>query len=328
MAMELAHRVGIKTFYGKKCGLLPSVGEMNPDKVIAALSTILGLPYQGVGQDYKQRATEIALAGSPVRDWAFCPGCPHRASFWSINHALALDNQNGFVCGDIGCYSLAAMPAGFSTLKTLHSMGSGTGLASGFGKLRQFGLKQPVVSVCGDSTFFHSVIPALINAIHNNSDITLVVLDNSGTAMTGFQSHPGLPIDAMGTAGIKIDIPTICRALGAQVVVRDPFDLDESQQTFLELIAKKGVKVLILRQACALAPGKKGHKRLEVKVDENVCIGEACGCNRFCTRVFACPALTWDKVKKRSWIDDVLCTGCGVCVSVCPTGAIGQMEVA
>jgi indolepyruvate ferredoxin oxidoreductase alpha subunit len=328
MAMELAHRVGIKTFYGKKGGLLPSVGEMNPDKVVAALSAILGLPYQGVAPDYKQRATEIALTGSPIRDWAFCPGCPHRASFWSINHALAMDNRDGFVCGDIGCYSIAAMPAGFSTLKTLHSMGSGTGLASGFGKLRQFGLEQPVVSVCGDSTFFHSVIPALINAIHNNSDITLVVLDNSGTAMTGFQSHPGLPVDAMGTAGIKIDIPTVCRALGAEVAVGDPFDLEESQQAFLALIAKKGVKVLILRQPCALDPEKKGHKRLEVRVDENVCIGEACGCNRFCTRVFACPALTWDREKNRSCIDDVLCTGCATCVSVCPTGAIKAMEVA
>ena len=328
MAMELAHRIGIKTFYGKKGGLLSSVGEMNPDKVAAALSTILGLPYQGVGQDYKQRANEIALTGSPIRDLAFCPGCPHRASFWSINHALAMDNQNGFVCGDIGCYSLGAMPAGFLTLKTLHSMGSGTGIASGFGKLRQFGLEQPVVSVCGDSTFFHAAIPALINAIHNKSEFTLVVLDNSGTAMTGFQSHPGLPVDAMGNAGIKIDIPTVCRALGAEVVVGDPFDLEESQQTFLELIAKKGVNVLILRQACALDPEKKGHKRLEVKVDENVCIGEACGCNRFCTRVFACPALTWDKEKKRSRIDDVLCTGCGTCVTVCPTGAIKKMEVA
>lgn len=328
MAMELAHRIGIKTFYGKKSGLLPSVGEMNPDKVATALSTILRIQYSGVAQNYKQRAKEIALTGSPNRDVAFCPGCPHRASFWSINHALAKDNRDGFVCGDIGCYSLAAMPAGFFTLKTLHSMGSGTGIASGFGKLRQFGLAQPVVSVCGDSTFFHSVIPALINAVHNNSDITLVVLDNSGTAMTGFQSHPGLAVDASGGAGTKIDIATVCRALGAEVVIGDPFDLLESQQTFLELIAKKGVKVLILKQACALSSQKRGHKTLEVKVDENICIGEACGCNRYCTRVFACPALTWDSKNLRSKIDDVLCSGCGVCASVCPTGAIKTMEVA
>jgi indolepyruvate ferredoxin oxidoreductase alpha subunit len=328
MAMELAHRIGIKTFYGKKAGLLPTVGEMNPDKVVTALSTILGIPYQGVAPDYKQRATEISRKGSPVRDWSFCPGCPHRASFWSLNHALAKDNQDGFVCGDIGCYAIAAMPAGYSTVKTLHSMGSGTGIASGFGKLRQFGLNQPVVSVCGDSTFFHSAIPALINAIHNNSDITMVVLDNSGTAMTGFQSHPGLAVDAMGAAGTKIDIPTVCRAFGAEVIIGDPFELAQSQQTFLDLIARKGVKVLILKQACALSPEKRGHKTLDVKVDEELCIGEACGCNRYCTRVFACPALTWDSKSKRSRIDEVLCSGCGVCASVCPVGAIKAMEVA
>lgn len=328
MAMELAHRIGIKTFYGKKGGLLPSVGEMNPDKVVAALSTILGISYQGVEQEYKRRATEIARTGSPVRDWSFCPGCPHRASFWSLNHALAMDNQDGFVCGDIGCYAIGAMPAGYSTVKTLHSMGSGTGIASGFGKLRQFGLDQPVVSVCGDSTFFHSAIPALINAVHNNSDITMVVLDNSGTAMTGFQSHPGLAVDAMGASGTRIDIPTVCRAFGAEVIIGDPFELAQSQQTFLDLIARKGVKVLILKQACALSPQKRGHKTLDVKVDEDLCIGEACGCNRYCTRVFACPALTWDSKSKRSRIDDVLCSGCGVCAPVCPVGAIKTMEIA
>jgi indolepyruvate ferredoxin oxidoreductase, alpha subunit len=83
-----------------------------------------------------------------------------------------------------------------------------------------------------------------------------------------------------------------------------------------------------LRQACALSPQKRGHKKWEVMVDENICIGEACGCNRYCTRVFACPALIWDKENNRSRIDDVLCTGCGTCASVCPTGAIKTMEVA
>ena len=156
----------------------------------------------------------------------------------------------------------------------------------------------------------------------------MVVLDNSGTAMTGFQSHPGLAVDAMGASGTKIDIPTVCRAFGAEVIIGDPFELAQSQQTFLDLIARKGVKVLVLKQACALSPQKRGHKTLDVKVDEDLCIGEACGCNRYCTRVFACPALTWDSKSKRSRIDEVLCSGCGVCASVCPVGAIKAMEIA
>ena len=130
----------------------------------------------------------------PAREQTFCAGCPHRASFWNIHNAIALDGRKGFVCGDIGCYSMAALsPAtGYHTMPTLHSMGSGTGLASGFAKLAAFGLDKPILTVCGDSTFYHAVIPALINAQHNRADITFIVLDNAGTAMTGFQPHPGI----------------------------------------------------------------------------------------------------------------------------------------
>ena len=129
-----------------------------------------------------------------------------------------MDNRKGFVCGDIGCYSMALLPTGFSTVKLHHAMGSGTGVASGFGKLGMFGMDQPVVAACGDSTFFHAVLPALVNAVHNQSDITLVVLDNSGTAMTGFQPHPGLRVDAAGNEVPSIDVArvlqTVQRVLG------------------------------------------------------------------------------------------------------------------
>ncbi len=328
MAAEMAGDIGVKTFFGKKDGLLASVSEMNPNKVVAGLSQILDIAYEGAGQKYAQRATEISFMGSPNREATFCPGCPHRASFWSINTALSMDNRSGFVCGDIGCYSMAVLPAGFSTLKTLHAMGSGTGLASGFGQFGQFGMDQPVISVCGDSTFFHSAISPLMNAVHNESDITMIVLDNSGTAMTGFQSHTGLTVDAMGNERPKIDIPTICRSMDIGVEVCDPFDLETTRNTLFELIEKKGVNVLVLKQSCALSPEKKAKKQFEMKVDENICVGETCGCNRICTRIFACPGLTWDAANNRSKIDGVMCAGCGVCASICPNGAIIKTEVA
>lgn len=324
-AAEKVKTLGVKTFYGKKEGVLPMVGEMNPDKVAQALGGILGIPIETEAADYRQRAAAIAFSGSPHREATFCPGCPHRASFWLVNTALSMDNRKGFVCGDIGCYSMAVLPAGFSTLKTLHAMGSGTGVASGFGKL---GMDQPVLSVCGDSTFFHSAMPALVNAIHNRSDMTLVVVDNSGTAMTGFQPHPGLAADALGQVAEKIDIPTVCRALGAEVRVCDPFDLETGRTTLMGLIERPGVSVLVLQQACALSPEKKGNKRYAVTVDETLCVGEQCGCNRLCTRVFACPGLVWDKAAGRSRVDEVVCAGCGVCASICPNGAIMKVEVA
>jgi indolepyruvate ferredoxin oxidoreductase alpha subunit len=234
----------------------------------------------------------------------------------------------GFLCGDIGCYSLAALPCGFSTLKTLHAMGSGTGVASGFGQLHQFGMTQPVMAVCGDSTFFASVMPALVNAIHHNADITLVILDNSGTAMTGFQPHPGLKVNAMGRDVPDLDIAKICEALGAKVEIRDPFELDETRETLNRLIEQKGVKVLIMRQMCALSPEKRAKKKFTMHVEEALCLGETCGCNRLCTRIFRCPGLVWDKELKKARIDEVLCAGCSVCSLICPAGAIQKEEVA
>ncbi len=301
---------------------------MNPDLVMAALTRLLKLKYRDVPEEYSKKAEEIALKGAPARAQTFCPGCPHRASYWSIHNTLQLDHRGGFVCGDIGCYAMAAGATGFETLKSLHSMGSGTGIASGFGRLRRFGLDQPILAVCGDSTFYHAVIPALVNAVHNRSDITLVVLDNSGTAMTGFQAHPGLEVNAMGQGVPAVNIPEICRAIGATVRICDPFDLEGTQRTLLETIDRdKGVRVVVMRQTCALSPEKKGKKKFTVRVNESVCIGERCGCNRLCTRIFKCPGLIWDATKGTARIDEVICAGCGVCSSICPGRAIEKQEV-
>ena len=328
LSAELAPQIGSKKFFGKKDGCLPAVGEMNPDLVIGTLCKILDIEQQTRPEAYSRRAGELAAAGAPVREMTFCAGCPHRASFWSIHHVLKMDNRQGFVCGDIGCYSLAMLPTGFSTLKTLHSMGSGTGIAGGFGKLGQFGFDQPVLAVCGDSTFFHAVLPALVNAAHHQSDITLVVLDNSGTAMTGFQPHPGLPVDASGNPVPAIDIPRVCQAMGAHVLVCDPFDLEHTRQTLLKLLEQNGLNILVLKQICALSPEKKAGPNFEMAVDGTLCIGENCGCNQLCTRIFKCPGLVWNKQEKVPKIDKVICTGCGVCASICPGGAIRKKEVA
>lgn len=328
LAAELAPQIGIKKFFGKKDGAISMVGEMNPDLVVKALCEILDIEYNGVPEVYARRAQELFSAGAPQREMTFCAGCPHRASFWSIHNVLQMDNRQGFVCGDIGCYSLAMLPTGYSSLKTLHSMGSGTGIAGGFGKLGQFGFDQPALAVCGDSTFFHAVLPALINAVHHQSDITLVVLDNSGTAMTGFQPHPGLPVDAAGNDVPAIDVTRVCQSMGAVVRICDPFDLENTQQTLLDLLEQRGVKVLVLKQICALSPEKKARKNFLMTVDEHTCIGENCGCNQLCTRVFKCPGLIWDKQKNVSRIDEVICTGCGVCASICPSGAIKNKKVA
>ncbi len=271
LCAEKAAVVGIKTFFGRRDSVLPPVNEFNPDIVIAGLAQILDLEYESVDPVYRERA-DLAMGQTPQRDLTFCPGCPHRASYWLMNEALTLNNRQGFVCGDIGCYTLGAAECGFKTVKLSMSMGSGMGMASGFGKLAQFGFDQPSMAICGDSTFFHAVMPALVNAIHNQSDTILVVVDNSGTAMTGFQPHPGTPMGANKNPLPALNIPDLCRTMGATVAISDPFDMEQTRSLLQEMLEDtKGVRVLVLKQACALSPGKKGRKSFEVMVDPAVC---------------------------------------------------------
>ena len=311
---------GVK-FYGKGDGTIPSAGELTPDTVIEALSKIFKIHYTVLPEEYTRKA-ETLLEMAPHREVTFCPGCPHRASFWSINTVLTRNKKKGFVCGDIGCYTMDVFSRSRS-LKTIHSMGSGLGIASGFGKLSQFGMDQPVLAVCGDSTFFHAAIPALINAVHTESNIVLVVLDNLSTAMTGFQPHPGLPVDASGGRAPAVDIAKVCRAIGAPVRIADPFNLPETQRILEEMIEEKGTRVLILQQDCVLASRRK--KTYKMVIDSEYCQGKRGGCTRLCTHMFCCPGLVWDPRTKTAKIDEVLCTGCGVCEHICPVGAIKKV---
>ncbi len=330
LAAEQVRAIGSKTFYGKNDGTLPMAGELNPDLVARAVGLILGMEPKSLPAAYGEKLRALA-ALAPRREQTFCPGCPHRASYWSIREALQRDGRGGFVCGDIGCYAMACLfpAAGFHTAKTLHAMGSGTGVASGFGKLGAFGMDQPIIAVCGDSTFYHAAIPALINAVHQDANIIFIALDNSGTAMTGFQSHPGIDVNAMGDASPKVDIAALCASIGAKVVIGDPFALKETRETLNDLMeGGGGVKVLILKQSCALSPEKKGRKRYQMRVDELLCRGDACGCNRLCTRIFRCPGLLWDREKGKARIDEVICAGCGVCAGICPAEAIRSEEAA
>ncbi|MBC7336511.1 MAG: 4Fe-4S binding protein, partial [Clostridia bacterium] len=202
-----------------------------------------------------------------------------------------------------------------------HAMGSGVGLACGLGQLRRFGFTQPAVALVGDSTFYHAVVPALINGQYNQADFLCMVLDNEATAMTGHQPHPGLGVDALGRPRARVDLEELVRGLGIPVAVADPYRVEETIQTVLALLRQEGPRVLVLRRACALVAVKK-RRPVRVYVDAARCRGDACGCGRFCSRVFACPANIWDAQKGCAAIDEAICTGCGVCASLCPAGAI------
>jgi len=311
------------TFYGKRSGHMNAYGELNPDLVIKAIASILSVGYQPRDIEYAKKAEETAKSYVPERMMTFCAGCPHRATFWAVKNALKLDGRDGLVTGDIGCYAMALGPAGFFQVRTMHCMGAGTGVASGLGKLGQFGFDQPVLAVVGDSTFYHATIPALINGIYNQSNFVLMILDNNATAMTGFQPHPGTGMTAMGEPTKVVSMEGLCRSLGVHVEICDPFDLENSTETLLKMIADgSGPRVVIMRRECELVRGRKEKPPYKVHIDPDKCIGEACGCDSLCTRVFHCPGLIWDKKTGKSKIDEVICTGCGVCADICPQGAI------
>ncbi len=317
LASDCVEEIGAKRFLGKASGHIPKCGELSPTVLTSFLSSFFNLKKQG--GEKEENIIEEALI---PREFGFCPGCPHRASYYAIQMALKLDGRDGFVSGDIGCYTLGIWPSGFNQVKSVHAMGSGLGLANGYGHLNQFGFNQPVITVCGDSTFFHAGLPPLLNAKFNQSDIFLIILDNSATAMTGFQAHPGSDCTLMGVKTEPIDVERLCQSINIDVATTDPYDFERSVQTILSLLQKEGPRVLIAKRNCALVQNKKGGFEYKISIDEEKCLSDSCGCNQFCTRVFRCPGLFLDSEERKVKIDEVLCVGCGICTQVCPQKAI------
>lgn len=309
-------------FLGRDSGFtmaMPQVGELDPDNVTAGIARLCG-----VSLPKKKPTSELEL---PVREMSFCAGCPHRATFYLLKRVMRQEKHPGVVVGDIGCYFMAGQSAGQYAWQTCNCMGSGVNVAEGLGQLTNYGLDQKVVTMCGDSTFFHTILPGLVNATYHNANMLLIVLDNSATAMTGFQPHPGTGLTAMGDVVKPMDIPKILEAVGCKVEVADPFDVVEAEKTLRRLLAQTGMNVLIMRQPCATLKAKERSKKpVRVYVDQDVCYGDGCGCDKYCSRVWGCPGNTWDFTKNKARIDPVTCVGCGVCAKLCPSGAIKVEE--
>jgi indolepyruvate ferredoxin oxidoreductase alpha subunit len=307
------HQLRIR-FSGRAGGALPRVGELTPDSVLRAAAALTGTELPA------PRA--VSREPLPKRELTFCAGCPHRATFFLLKKALRREKNPGIVIGDIGCYIMSGQSAGHYAFQACNCMGSGVNLAEGLGQLAPYGLKQKVVTMCGDSTFFHTILPGLVNASYHHANMLLMVLDNSATAMTGFQPHPGTGLTAMGQQVEPMSIQKIAESMGCQVTVADPFEVEETVNTLIRLLGQPGLKVLIMKQPCATLMAKQHRSHPKVWVDQDQCLGDGCGCDRFCSRVWACPGNSWDFRKNKAVIDPVACVGCGVCAKLCPAGAI------
>ena len=247
-----------------------------------------------------------------------CPGCPHRGLFY------ALGKQKVFVHGDIGCYTLSYL----KPLEGLHScicMGASIGMAHGMSKAMKEKGKGKVLGVIGDSTFLHSGITSLLNMAYNQSDALIIILDNSTTAMTGMQEHPGTGYTLMGKATKKVNLKDLISSLGIDnIKIINPFDQKATRSAIKEELAKDGPSVIISQSPCALFKRSNIKPKPALKVDSDKCEGcKAClGLN--------CPPISWkkgitkagSKRKGISFIDETLCNGCGLCAQVCKFGAI------
>jgi indolepyruvate ferredoxin oxidoreductase alpha subunit len=230
-----------------------------------------------------------------------------------------------FVCNDIGCYAWDFTPSGQQLTKIVNCMGSSAGVASGFGQLRSFGFEQIAISTVGDSTFFHSSIPAIINSVYNQSDAMYMVVDNRATAMTGFQPNPSTGKAAPGDSAPVVSIENICRAAGCSVEVCDPFELDTTTEILTQMITDRGkVRVAVLRRTCELIRMRKERKEpYKMWVDHEICKGEDC---YFCIGQFKCPSFNVDEESGKVVLGED-CPGCGFCVDICPHNAIFREEV-
>ncbi len=286
--------------------VLPMTGELLPDVLREKL---LGIAPKHADID------RTKIVGRPP---SFCAGCPHRGLFYVLGKM-----KNIMVSSDIGCYSLSLGEPYYAGDAGI-CMGSSISLGHGFQKGMNFkGGNMRTVSVLGDSTFFHTGIPSLIDVAYNNSNTVNIILDNRITGMTGHQQNPGSGFTAQGDEAVEGDIPAICRAIGIKhVVTVNPNDLAAVKKALDDALALDEPSVIITRWPCALKKFSAQDKsefpdlfKARYKVDADKCIG----C-KLCLKV-GCPAVSFDVATKKSSIGND-CLGCSVCAQVCPKDAI------
>jgi indolepyruvate ferredoxin oxidoreductase alpha subunit len=291
---------------GKRSGHVQIAGENSPDSAIKVIGEFLNL----MPDKTENKAQQVPLPPLPVRPPVLCAGCPHRASFFAVKEAAK--GKKAVFTGDIGCYTLGnAMP--LDMVDTCLCMGAGITIAQG---LKRIAPDAVHFAFIGDSTFFHAGITGVINAVYNQTDIIVVVLDNSTTAMTGNQPHPGTGVTMMKTQTEKMDIEKIVKALNVSSVARiNPFDQKAAKDAVRSLIEQKGVRVLLFEAPCVAVSKPVGKS--------TVIASKCTGC-QLCIKKLGCPALGFENGK--ALVNSGLCTGCGLCASVCGADAIKAGE--
>jgi indolepyruvate ferredoxin oxidoreductase alpha subunit len=301
--------------YGKKNGFFPVSGEYNVDLVIDSINDSLAAFGESLRLSHASPAiSREKLPPLPIRAPTLCAGCMHRTVFYAFKQAAKQLKKEAQIdtifSGDIGCYTLGnAYP--LNMVDTCLCMGAGISIAGGLFRTNP---KAKHVAFIGDSTFFHSGIPAVVNAVYNGADITLAVLDNRTTAMTGHQPHPGMGLTALGSASKAIEIADVVRSCGVEFVktvnTLEADSLVNCVKAAKEAMNFKGPSVIVFKGRCAGIT--KSDRYYRIKSED--CTG--CG---FCIKELGCPAINLDSDKP---VINDSCIGCGLCAQICPSEAI------
>ncbi len=310
-----AQRCGFKgNIIGKLNGFFSKVGAYELIHFIKGLAAACKIE---VAEDALRGIHSEELAAP--RPITVCAGCPHRGTYMAINQAirkLRLRKEEVMVTGDIGCTILGMNPP-FNTIWNEISMGASIALAQGFVYAN---VKTPVIATMGDSTFFHAGIPGLVNAVQHQVPLTLIIMDNGWTAMTGMQVNPGTDANFQNGEGKSVDIAQIIPSLGIEhFFTIDPYDLEISTATIQNALTLPGVKVILARRECAIQAQRREGRPGNITVNADLC--NLC---KLCITVTGCPAISITNGKLE--IDTELCSRCGLCAEVCNFDAI-QLEM-
>ncbi|PIP13195.1 MAG: indolepyruvate ferredoxin oxidoreductase subunit alpha [bacterium (Candidatus Stahlbacteria) CG23_combo_of_CG06-09_8_20_14_all_34_7] len=282
--------------------IIPIVGELNTRIIKESFNQV---------EKYNLKETKEK---SPARPPALCPGCPHTSVFYAINKLKLI------ATGDIGCYTLGALPP-LNAMDTCVDMGASITNALGLEYSLRGRDKRKIVAVIGDSTFFHSGITGLIDLVYNKGTSTVIILDNSITAMTGHQDNPGTGKTLMGEDAHRFDIEKLVRGLGIEdVFVVDTYNLNEVISLIKSETEREKASVIIAKRPCVLLPEMQKKKFEKYEIDEDKCTG----C-QMCVKL-GCPAISFDKAKKKAYINETICVGCSLCYQICKLGAINKVK--
>ncbi len=310
---SVAHQLGIKSkIHGKLDGFIPREHELTPDRVGIGVTRILKL------DDSSLEMPEYKTPEMIRRIPNLCAGCPHAASYYALKQAVKRMGGGGAVTGDRGCYNQGTNPP-LSAIDTCVCMGASISMASG---LYHAGVEGPIVAVIGDGTFLHNGVQPLVNAVHNTADITVMILDNGWTGMTGHQPNANTGITATGKHVPKVSIEEMVRASGVKhVQVVSPYDVKETIYAIVAAMKHKGPAVVVSRQVCPVQDHRLRKRAGEKLSFTRYAVNpERCtGCLQ-CVNSVGCPAL--DITDGRIKINQAQCIGCGVCAQVCPLKAI------